>query len=178
MWNAQVCTALVERSDVCIYHAGETYTWLHDGELSHSFPLHSISLTVLVDVDPLMRLSLTTCLTGTQQSPPFTVLLSRRFNHENVMLLPVTFQLVRLCWPFVAPNHYLTCCNLYHLSTPFQLSNLYCHSNLCCLPCFPFAFHLLHTRTWPNDRLCIVQRPWNFHFCPFLSFLKTAQLTI
>ena len=41
---------------------------------------------------------------------------------------------------FVAPNLYLRCSNLDLLTIPFWLSNLYCHSNLCCLPSFPFLF--------------------------------------
>ena len=38
---------------------------------------------VLVDVEPLMRPSLATCLTGTRQS-----LSLRRFHHENIILFP------------------------------------------------------------------------------------------
>ena len=108
---------------------------------------------VFVDVDPLMRLSLATCLTGTHQPVPHGFLLSRRFHYENIKLLQVTFQNCSFLLVFIAPNLYMTCSDVYLLTIPFRLSNLYCHSNLCCLPSFPFLLrvHLLHNRTWPND---------------------------
>ena len=71
------------------------------------------------------------------------------------------------------------CSNLYHLTIPFQLSNLCCHSNFCCLPSFPFLllFHLSRNRTWPNDltsHYCS-KSSYTFHFC--LSLYLSANRT-
>ena len=51
---AQVSIALLEEIDVCICQAGKTYTWLHDGEISRSFPLRAVGLTATAFVNDIV----------------------------------------------------------------------------------------------------------------------------
>ena len=138
-------------------------------------------MIVLVDVCPLMRLRLATCLTG---NAPVTVshgfLLSRHFHHENIILLRVTFQIVISCWPLlllpeVFPTFtfwpFLSDCPTFAVIPTFAVSLLsltFCFSTFCITE--------LGRMTWLSTVVADAVETSTFAL-PF-AILQTVQLTI
>ena len=95
---------------------------------------------VLVDVDLLMRLSLATCLTETHQPPSLTV-----FSWVDVSITRTTYcfesrsKIVHSC-DFCCSQSLPDVFQLLLSDLPFRLSNIYCHSNSCCLFSFRISF--------------------------------------